>query len=99
MDVAYLASQDVKVVGWGGAIDQLPVDALCGRPQVTPREPLALINGGCIVGILISHLQKPLYPAAAVLWTLQEQVIQIRVFARPIHFTRLRTQVCCDEHP
>ncbi len=61
----------MEVVCWGGTVDHLPVDALGGRPQVTPREPLALINGGCIVGVLVSHLQEPLYPAAAVLWTLQ----------------------------
>ncbi len=84
VDVAYLASEDVEVVCRGSAVDQLPIDALCGRPQVTPREPLALINGGCIVGVLISHLQEPLYPTAAVLRTLQEQVIQLRVFTRPI---------------
>jgi len=76
----------VEVVCRGGTVDQLPVDALGGRPQVTPREPLALINGGCIVGVLISHLRKPLYPTAAVLWTLREQVIQLRVVTGPILF-------------
>lgn len=76
----------MEVVCRGGTIDQLPVDALGGRPQVTPREPLALINGGCIVGVLISHLQEPLYPTAAVLRTLQVQVVQFKVVTRPILF-------------
>lgn len=81
---AYLASEDMEVVCRGGAVDHLPVDALCCRPQVTPREPLALINGGCVVGVLISHLQEPLYPTAAVLRTLRQQVIQLRVVTGPI---------------
>ena len=40
---------------------------------MAPREPLALVHGGCIVGVLVSHLQEPLYPAAAVLWTLKHR--------------------------
>lgn len=84
--MAYLASEDVEVICGGGTVDHLPVNALCSRPQVTPREPLALIDGGCIVGVLISHLQEPLYPTAAVLRTLREQVIQLRVLIRPIPF-------------
>lgn len=68
----HLASQDMEVVGWRGAVDHLPVDLLGGPPQVPPREPLALIHSGGIVGVLISHLQEPLHPATAVLWPLQE---------------------------
>ena len=66
-----LASQDVEVVGRRGAVDNLPVDLLGGSPQVPPREPLALVYRGGAVRVLISHLQKPLHTAAAVLWPLQ----------------------------
>ena len=66
-----LASQDVEVVCGRGAVDNLPVDLLGGSPQVAPREPLALVYRGGIVGVLIGHLQKPLHTATAVLWPLQ----------------------------
>ena len=60
----------MEAVGRGSAVDNLPVDALRGRAQVTSREPLGLVNGRGMVGILICHLQKPLHTAAAVLWAL-----------------------------
>ena len=61
----------MEVVGRRGAVDNLPVDLLGGAPQVPPREPLALVYRGGIVGVLVGHLQKPFHTATAVLRPLQ----------------------------
>lgn len=65
-----LPTQQVKVVGRRGDVGDLPVAALDLAAQVPTGKPLALVNVGQHVGLLIRHLQKALEACTAMLRTL-----------------------------
>ena len=60
----------MEEVGGCRTVDDLPVRTLGLGSQVASSEPGLLINLGGLVGMLVDHLKKPLYPTATVLGTL-----------------------------